>query len=91
MPDDVRDNPTHHRFELDVDGHLAVAYYKLSPGEITFTHTEVPPELGGRGIGSKIASGALDLVRSRGLNVVAECPFIAGFIDKHPEYSDLLK
>jgi uncharacterized protein len=54
-------------------------------------HTEVPPELGGRGIGSKIAGGALDLVRARGLKVVAECPFIAGFIGKHPEYTDLLK
>ena len=91
MPNDVRDNPAHHRFELDVDGHLAVAYYKLSPDEITFTHTEGAPELGGRGIGSKLASGALDLIRARGLKVVAQCPFVASFIGKHPEYSDLLK
>jgi len=91
MSNDVRDNPAHGRFELEVDGHLAVAYYKLSPDEITFTHTEVAPELGGRGIGSKLARGALDLVRARGLKVVAECPFIDSFIGKHAQYSDLLK
>src|SRR6266849_1006813 len=75
----VRNNPALHRFELDADGHTAVAYYRLSPGVITFTHTEVPPELSGRGVGSKLARGALDLVRARGLKVVAQCPFIAGF------------
>jgi hypothetical protein len=91
MPDDVRDNPAQHRFELDVDGHTAVAYYKLSPGVITLTHTEVPPELGGRGVGSKLARGTLDLIRSRGLKVAAQCPFISTFIGKHPEYGDLLK
>ncbi len=91
MPDDVHDNPAHHRFELEVEGHTAVAYYRLSPGVITFTHTEVPPELGGRGVGSKLARGALDLVRARGLKVVAQCPFIAGFMGKHPEFNDLLK
>ena len=60
MPDDIRNNAAQHRFELDADGHTAVAYYTLSPGVITFTHTEVPPELGGRGIGSKLVRGALE-------------------------------
>jgi predicted GNAT family acetyltransferase len=86
----VRNNAARHRFELDADGHTAVAYYSLAPGVITFTHTEVPPALGGRGIGSKLARGALDHARAQGLKVVAECPFIAGTIAKHPEYGDLL-
>jgi predicted GNAT family acetyltransferase len=86
----VRDNPASHRFELDTDGHTAVAYYSLAPGVITFNHTEVPPALGGRGIGSQLARGALEQVRARGLKVVAQCPFIAGYIAKHPEYADLL-
>jgi uncharacterized protein len=88
--DPVRNNTALKRFELDADGHVAFAYYRLSPGVITFTHTEVPPELSGRGIGSALARGALDQVRAQGFKVVAQCPFIGAFISKHPEYGDLL-
>ena len=88
---DVRQNTQHHRFELDVEGHTALAHYRLAPGVITFTHTEVPKELSGRGIGSQLARGALEAARAQGLKVVAECPFVAGYIAKHPEYSDLLR
>jgi predicted GNAT family acetyltransferase len=87
----VRNNTELHRFELDVDGHVAVAYYRLSPGVITFTHTEVPNELSGRGIGSALARGALEIVRAQGLKVVAQCPFISAFMGKHPEFNDLLQ
>jgi predicted GNAT family acetyltransferase len=87
---EVRNNPVLHRFELDVDGHLAVAYYRPSPGAITFTHTEVPPELGGRGVGSNLVKGALELVRAQGLKVVSKCPFVSAYLGKHPEYNDLL-
>jgi len=86
---DVRQNTLHHRFELDVDGHKAVAHYRLTPGLITFTHTEVPKELSGRGIGSKLVQGALEAVQTEGLKVVSECPFVRGYIGKHPEFSDL--
>jgi len=87
---DVRKNEAQHRFELDVEGHLALAYYQLTPGVITFTHTEVPQELSGRGVGSRLAKGALDAVRALGLKVVPKCPFIAGYMAKHPEFNDLL-
>ncbi|MBN9049830.1 MAG: N-acetyltransferase [Rhizobiales bacterium] len=90
MSDDVRDNPARHRFELEVDGHLAIAVYSLAPGVITFIHTEVPDALAGRGIGSRLAKGALAQVRDRGLKVVPRCPFIRGYIEKHPEWQDLL-
>lgn len=90
MSDDVRDNPARHRFELEVDGHLAIAVYSLAPGVITFIHTEVPEALAGRGIGSRLAKGALAAVRARGLKVVPRCPFIRGYIEKHPEWQDLL-
>ena len=90
VPDEVRDNPAQRRFELNADGGTAATYYDLSPGVITFTHTEVPPALEGRGIGSKLARGALDAVRAQGLKVVAECPFIRGYIERHPEFQDLL-
>ncbi len=90
MPDAVRNNPAQSRFELIADGATASAYYDLSPGVITFIHTEVPPELSGRGIGSKLARGALEAVRAQGLKVVAECPFIRGYIERHPEFQSLL-
>ena len=90
MPEEIRDNATLHRFELDIDGRTAVAYYQLSPGVITFTHTEVPQELSGRGIGSKLVRGALEAVRAQGLKVVAKCPFVSEFIAKHPQFNDLL-
>ena len=88
---DVVNNRTHHRYELVVDGHLAAAYYGIAGGVITFIHTEVPPELGGKGIGSKLIKGALDQVRADGLKVIAQCPFVKAYIEKHPEYADLLK
>jgi uncharacterized protein len=87
---DVRNNTAQHRFELDVDGHQAVAYYRMAPGVITFVHTEVPQELSGRGIGTKLIRGALEMVRGQGLKVVPQCPFVSAFMGKHPEYNDLL-
>jgi uncharacterized protein len=84
-------NKAKHRYEIAVDGHIAATYYAIADGVITFIHTEVPPELGGKGIGSKLIKGALDQVRSDGLKVIAQCPFVKAFIDKHSDYADLLK
>ena len=86
----VTDNAAKHRYELNVDGHIAFVEYQLSPGVIDLVHTFVPKELGGRGIGSILAKGVLDSVRSRDLKVIATCPFIAGYIGKNPDYADLL-
>ena len=88
---DVINSRAHHRYELVVEGHLAATYYKLEDGVITFIHTEVPPELGGKGVGSRLIKGALDQVRADGLKVVAQCPFVKAYIEKHPDYQDLLK
>jgi hypothetical protein len=87
----IVNNRTRHRFELAVDGHIAASYYELAGPVITFVHTEVPPELGGKGVGSKLIGGALDKLRSEGLKVIAQCPFVKAYIDKHPDYADLLK
>jgi predicted GNAT family acetyltransferase len=87
----VSNNPAHHRYELAVDDHIAATYYQIADGAITFVHTEVPPELGGKGIGSILIKGALDQVRADGLKVIAQCPFVKAYIDKHPDYADLLK
>jgi uncharacterized protein len=87
---EIFNNTSKHRYELAVDGHVAATYYKIADGVITFVHTEVPPELGGKGIGSKLIKGALDQVRSDGLKVIPECPFVKAFIDKNAVYQDLL-
>ena len=88
---DVVNNKAHHRYELVIDGHLAATYYKIEGGVITFIHTEVPSELGGQGVGSRLVKGALDQVRADGLKVIAQCPFVKAWIGKHPEFTDLLK
>jgi uncharacterized protein len=88
---DVVNNKAHHRYELVIDGRLAATYYKIDDGVATFIHTEVPPELGGQGVGSRLVKGALDQVRADGLKVIAQCPFVKAWIGKHPEYADLLK
>jgi predicted GNAT family acetyltransferase len=90
MPATARDNRARNRYELEVDGHLAVAVYSMAPGVITFIHTEVPAELGGRGVGTTLARGALEDVRRQGLKVVVRCSFIKAFMAKHPEFNDLL-
>ncbi len=55
-----------------------------------FTHTEVFPEFEGKGVGSRLATGALDDVRARGLKLTPQCPFISAYIKRHPAYADLV-
>lgn len=90
MTDGVKDNPAKHRFEIVVEGVTAYAEYERKPGIVTFTHTIVPESLGGKGVGSKLAKGALDAMRAEGSKVVPQCPFIAAYIKKHSEYQDLV-
>ncbi len=90
MPAEITHDAPHHRFFAEIDGHLAYVHYRLAPGVITFTHTEVAPELGGRGLGSALARAGLDYARAAGLKVVAKCPFVAAYMRRHHEFDDLL-
>lgn len=90
MPDNFRDNEARERFELDVEGHTAFVEYQKAPGAITLVHTEVPKELGGKGVGSKLARATLDAVRQQGRKLTVKCEFLQGFMGKNPEYNDLL-
>ncbi|WP_277207376.1 GNAT family N-acetyltransferase [Isoptericola croceus] len=75
---------------LDDGTEAGGAYYRRRDGVVTFTHTKVSPEFEGQGVGSTLARGALDDVRGRGEQVVARCPFIKAYIERHPDYQDLL-
>ncbi len=88
----ITQGPQSSRFEAHIGDDLAgFAAYELSPGLITFTHTEVDPKFEGRGVGSTLVRGALDQVRAEGnLKVRAVCPFVGEWIRRHPDYADLV-
>ncbi|VXC81340.1 GNAT family N-acetyltransferase [Sphingomonas sp. 8AM] len=86
----VVDHRSEQEFTLAVGDRRAVAAYQLEGNTIVFTHTVVPPEIEGRGVGTKLIRGALDIVRDRGWKVVPQCPFVRAYIEKHPEMRDLL-
>ncbi|SEB77903.1 GNAT family N-acetyltransferase [Streptomyces sp. TLI_105] len=90
----VTDRPEKSRYEIlagdDGTETAGFAEYHLSEGEIAFIHTEIDPRFGGRGLGGLLARGALDDARARGLSVLPYCPFIRGWIGKHPEYAELV-
>ena len=86
------DSPEHHRYELrSGDEVVGFLVYRLGDGVITLVHTEVDPARSGQGHAASLARGALDDARSRGLRVVPSCPYVAAYVEKHPEYADLVK
>jgi uncharacterized protein len=92
MEPTVQDAPASDRYEIrDGDRVLGIASYQRRGDTLVFTHTEVDPDAGQSGLGSTLVRGALDDVRSRGGRVVAQCSFVRGWIERHPEYGDLVK
>jgi malate synthase len=89
MTETVRDNAARSRFELEIAGGPAFISYRRAGQTLWLDHAEVPAALGGRGVGTRLVRQALDLIRSRGERMVPACPFVAWFIDRHPEYADL--
>ena len=90
VTNDIRDNTARNRFEMDAGNDVAIVNYRLSPGVLMLTHTEVPQEREGQGLGSTIVRGVLQIARARGLKVVPACGFVSAFIRKNPEFQDLL-
>ncbi|MFF1816423.1 GNAT family N-acetyltransferase [Kribbella sp. NPDC058245] len=80
------------RYEaLDADGNLmGFVDYALHPGRITFLHAETLPDFRGRGVAGRIAVKSLDDARALGLQVKPACPFYKDYLEKHPEYTDLV-
>jgi hypothetical protein len=73
------------RFELEVEGHTAYITFTRDGGSMTLKHTEVPSELEGRGVGSRLVRGALDYVERNGLGLVPQCPFVRSYLQRHPD------
>ncbi|MEN3748535.1 GNAT family N-acetyltransferase [Sphingomonas sp. HF-S3] len=90
MDSEITNDAAASRYETTVDGITAYAAYTVADDVVTFTHTIVPEALGGRGIASRLIRFALDDVRARGLKIVPRCPFVAAYIEKHPEYRNLV-
>jgi predicted GNAT family acetyltransferase len=86
----VRDNAAEGRYELALDGATAFINYHRAQGVVTMLHAEVPPQFSGRGVGAALARGALELVRGERARLVSLCPFISIYIQRHPEFQDLL-
>lgn len=86
-----RDDPDNHRYVVELDGRVVgMAVYQWRGGRHIFVHTEVDPEHGGRGLGTRLVRYALDDMRSRDGVVVPLCPLFAAFIERHEEYRDLV-
>jgi len=88
--DAVVDRREEERFELPREGHLAFLTYSRGQGKLYLLHTEVPPELEGRGLGGRLVRAALESARAAGERVVPFCPFAQAWLLRHPEYQDLL-
>ncbi len=87
----VTDVPEAGRYEARAgDRVLGQANYQRQGDRVVFTHTEVDPDAEGSGVGGTLVRGALDDVRAHGLRVVPRCSFVRGYIERHPDYADLV-
>ena len=83
----VVNEPDASRYAVSIDGRVVgFAAYRLLPGRVVFVHTEIDGDVEGRGVGSRLARAALDDVIGRGLQITPLCPFIAGYVSRHPGY-----
>lgn len=91
MAYEIVDDPAAGRFELRVDGERAgVAEYLRRGGVLVVNHLVIDERLTGRGLGSALARGVLDAARGAGVQVVPRCWFLRDYVDRHPEYRDLV-
>ncbi|MEW5991802.1 MAG: GNAT family N-acetyltransferase [Chloroflexota bacterium] len=87
----ITDNAAARRYEARLDGELAgILEYRLAGTRRILLHTEVLEAHGGRGIGGALASHVLEAARSAGTRVTVKCPFVRSWLQRHPEYADLV-
>lgn len=87
----VIDNVAQRRFELALgEDAIAAAYYRIEQGRVVLIHTEVPEDYAGQGHATRLAIGALELIRESGRKAVLKCPFMGSFLQRHPEFGDVV-
>lgn len=87
----VADNPGKSRYEATADGEVAgFIDYRLSQNDIAFLHTETEDRFRGKGVGGRLVQASLDSARERGLAVLPSCPFVRSWLEKHPDYAELV-
>lgn len=87
---EVIDNPAASRFEILTDQGAAILTYRHRGDDLDLVHTEVPRALEGRGYASALATAALEYARREGMKVIPSCPYVTTFLQRHPEYADLV-
>ena len=90
MPIHLTNDPGAGRVSARVDGTEAHNTYTIQDGVMTITHTHVPEAIAGRGVAGALTAAALAHARSQGLKVVPQCGYVAAYVQKHPEYADLV-
>lgn len=87
---ELKNNRINKQYEFHIDGLIPKIEYIRAQDRIFLTHTEVPKELEGRGIGSMLIKAVLEEVERQELTLVPLCPFVAGYIKEHPEWKKLV-
>ena len=83
-------NEKESRFEMIVDGNIAIIIYKEYPGKIALLHTEVPPVLEGRGVATAIIEKALNYIEQNNLQLIPLCPMVVTYLKRHPEWKRIV-
>ena len=91
MDSTVQNEKSFHRFAVHVGEATAVLTYKQEGDTLYLIHTEVPAAMEGKGIGGQLAKAGLEYARQNGLKVVPRCPFVASYLQRHPEYQGLVR
>jgi uncharacterized protein len=96
MQDEIKDIPLKHNqndqaFEMDINGNIAFIGYEEDGDTIILTHTEVPEALEGKGIGSILVTKTLNYIEAEGRKIIAQCPFVASYIKRHPEWERIVE
>lgn len=87
---EIYHNHAKHRFEAGAEPYLAMLNYQVKGKTVDIIHTEVPEQFQGQGVAGALARSALEWARQAGLKVLPSCPYVKGYIEKHPEFADLL-
>jgi predicted GNAT family acetyltransferase len=88
---DLHHDPAARRFSARLDGHEAELDYALRGGRMVIEHTGVPEAIGGRGVAAALVKAALEHARAQGWRVVPACSYSAAYVQRHPEYADLVE